>query len=314
MARMEQNIIFFGGKGGVGKSTCSSAWAYGLARQGYKTLLVSTDPAHNLHDLFGKAIDADPTPLGDHLYGLEIDASKEAKRYIEGVKANLNGLVKTHMVEEVHRQIDMAQAAPGTDESALFDKIVSIVLDEYEHFDKIVFDTAPTGHTLRLLTLPELMNTWIEGMIKRRRKVHHDYSQWLGDSDRPDDPIYEILNQRRKRFAEVRDLLLNTGVTGFVFVVNPEKLPIVEAEQAVHQLGHYGLKVGTIIVNKCLPDQGEDDFWRRRQELEQGYRSWVRTSFDEQEVVEIPLLSSDITDFDELDQVADELGKGDGGL
>ena len=181
MDALSKKVIFVGGKGGVGKSTSAAALAYETAQSGHKTLLVSTDPAHNLGDIFNREIGGKTTKISENLYGLEIDPEKETNKYIQGVKENIKGIVQTNMMEEVHRQLDTAKASPGADEAALFDKLISIILEERENFDKLIFDTAPTGHTIRLLSLPELMGVWIEGLLQKRKKTNENYSQLLND-------------------------------------------------------------------------------------------------------------------------------------
>src|SRR5699024_10522681 len=97
---------------------------------------------------------------------LEIDPETETNNYIKGVKDNIKNVVQSSMLDEVNRQLDTAKASPGADEAALFDKLITIILEERDQFDKLIFDTAPTGHTIRLLSLPELMGIWIEGMLE----------------------------------------------------------------------------------------------------------------------------------------------------
>lgn len=167
---LSKSIIFVGGKGGVGKSTSAAAIAWQSAKAGYRTLLVSTDPAHNVGDIFNEQIGGRTKEIADNLYALEIDPEIETDNYIKGVKNNIRGTVHTSMMEEVNRQLDTAKASPGADEAALFDKLIHIILEERQHFDKLVFDTAPTGHTIRLLSLPELMGVWIEGLLDKRRQ------------------------------------------------------------------------------------------------------------------------------------------------
>ncbi len=165
-----KKILFIGGKGGVGKSTSASAIAWKLAAAGKKTLLISTDPAHNLGDIFSVKIGGEARRIVPNLYALEIDPEYETTKYINSVKANIKGVVHSSMADEVYRQLDTAKASPGADEAALFDKLISIIIEGSEDYDHLVFDTAPTGHTIRLLTLPELMGVWIEGMLKKRKK------------------------------------------------------------------------------------------------------------------------------------------------
>ncbi|SFJ46347.1 arsenite-transporting ATPase [Halobacillus dabanensis] len=298
-------IIFVGGKGGVGKSTSSAALAVAFASEGYRTLVISTDPAHNLGDIFHKKVTHEKTVLMDNLWGIEIDPAHESKRYIAGVKDNLEGLVKSKMVEEVHRQIDMASASPGADESALFDRLISIILDESAHFDKIVFDTAPTGHTIRLLTLPELMSVWIDGMLERRKKINDDYTQLLNDGDPVDDPIYEVLQKRKEKFSAVRDIILDPGQTSFIFVLIPERLPIIETEHAMEKLEKHDLKVKTLIVNKVLPDHADGVFLEKRRKQEEVYLDEIDQTFSEQQLIKIPLFEEDVSDMTKLKGFAD---------
>lgn len=303
----DKKVVFFGGKGGVGKSTSSAAFALACAKNGKETLLVSTDPAHNIGDLFRKKIGGKIRKVDDHLSAFEIDSEKESKNYIESVKDNLKDLVKPKMKEEVNRQIDMASSTPGADEAALFDRMVSLILDEGDQYDTIVFDTAPTGHTIRLLTLPELMGVWIDGMLQTREKFQKDYSQWLGDGEKPDDPVYDILNRRRQRFASVREILLDAEQTGFVFVMNPERLPILETQKAIHQLSHHDLKVETLVINKVLPEDVDGTFLQKRKEREKEYLAMIDETFPDKEKIRIPLLAEDINNFAALEAIAGQL-------
>ena len=203
---LTKNIIFVGGKGGVGKSTTAAAIALQSAEQGFKTLLISTDPAHNVGDIFNTKIGGKTKEIADNLYALEIDPEIETDNYIKSVKENIRGVVHSGMMEEVHRQLDTAKASPGADEAALFDKLISIILEERANFDKLVFDTAPTGHTIRLLSLPELMGVWIKGLLDKRRTTNENYSRLINDGEPVEDPIYDVLRIRQSRFSEARRL------------------------------------------------------------------------------------------------------------
>ena len=214
-----KKIIFVGGKGGVGKSTSSAAIALRAAQSGYKTLLISTDPAHNIGHIFEKKVGGNTTKIANNLYAIEIDPEKETAQYIKSVKENIKGVVQPKMMEEVHRQLDTARASPGADEAALFDKLISIILKESMHFDKLIFDTAPTGHTIRLLSLPELMGIWIQGLLEKRYKTKENYSRLLHDGEPVDDPIFDVLQERQQRFAKAREIMLDLEQTSFIFVL-----------------------------------------------------------------------------------------------
>ncbi|KGX87159.1 arsenic transporter ATPase [Pontibacillus litoralis JSM 072002] len=298
------SFIFVGGKGGVGKSTSAAALSLALAEQGYRTLIVSTDPAHNLGDIFHVSLHGEETKLADRLWGLEVDSALESKRYIQGVKENLQGMVKSKMIEEVHRQIDLASASPGADEAALFDRLTAIMLEQSNHYDKIVFDTAPTGHTIRLLSLPEWMGVWMDGMLERRKKTNDNYSRFLHDGDPVEDPIYNMLQARKEKFANVRHKMLDQQQTAFVFVLNPERLPILETKQAVHQLDKHHLRVETLIVNKVLPDDADGVFLSKRRKQEEMYVKEIKETFVNQSIVPVPLLEEDISDMERLMEFA----------
>ncbi|WP_373895850.1 ArsA family ATPase [Virgibacillus natechei] len=300
MEVLAKNIIFVGGKGGVGKSTSAAAIAWRSAKAGNKTLLVSTDPAHNLGDIFDQSIGGKTTHVADNLSALEIDPDIETDKYIKSVKENIKDTVQSSMMEEVHRQLDTAKASPGADEAALFDKLISIILEKRKHFDKLIFDTAPTGHTIRLLSLPELMGVWIDGLLQKRRKTNENYSQLLNDGDPVEDPIYDVLRERQERFSKAREVMLDGKKTGFIFVLNPERLPILETKKAIELLDKYHLHVKTVIVNKVLPDDADGEFLQQRREHEKQYVSMIEETFQKQERIYVPLFSHDITNIEQL--------------
>lgn len=299
-----KRILFVGGKGGVGKSTSAAALALLHAKQGFRTLLVSTDPAHNLGDIFHTSLCNKAMNVAQHLDVIEIDPSIEARDYIKSVKNNIKDVVSSHMHEEVNRQIDLASSSPGAEEAALFDRIVSIILDESAIYDSIIFDTAPTGHTIRLLTLPEIMGVWIDGMLDRRKKRNDNYTQLLNDGEPVEDPIYEVLQNRKVRFAQVRKLLLDKSVTGFIFILNPERLPILETAKAISLLKKHKLEVSTLLINKILSQDIEGDFWKKRKETEAEYLSWIEQEFAQQQKFYIPLFESDINSVSLLEEFA----------
>ncbi|SDO11855.1 ArsA family ATPase [Alkalicoccus daliensis] len=300
MELLNEKVIFVGGKGGVGKSTSAAALAWRFAEAGKKTLLISTDPAHNLGDIFGQKIGGEITKVSAHLSALEINPDIETEKYIETVKENIKNTVHSGMMEEVHRQLDTAKASPGADEAALFDKLISIILEESNHFDKLIFDTAPTGHTIRLLSLPELMGVWIEGLLKKRRKTKENYSRLLNDGEPVEDPIYDVLKERQERFSKVREILLDNQSTAFIFVLNPERLPILETQKALELLEKYQLDVKTLIINKVLPEEADGNFLQQRRMHEEKYLLDIKNRFKNKKLIYIPLYSHDITSREEL--------------
>lgn len=297
-----KKIIFVGGKGGVGKSTSSAAIALRTAQSRQKTLLISTDPAHNIGHIFEQKIGGDTTKIADNLYALEIDPEQETAQYIKSVKENIKGVVQPTMMEEVHRQLDTAKASPGTDEAALFDKLISIILEESANFDKLIFDTAPTGHTIRLLSLPELMGIWIQGLLEKRHKTKENYSRLLHDGEPVEDPIFDVLQERQQRFAKVREIMLDAEQTGFIFVLNPEQLPIAETKNAIELLDKYRLEVKTLIVNRVLPESNEGEFFKQRKKYEKKYIEKIIDEFSDKQLIFVPFFSHDIINIQQLEK------------
>ena len=164
----DRHIIFVGGKGGVGKTTTAGALALMAAESGRSTLLVSTDPAHSLGDVFDTRIGNEETSLGRNLLGLEIDPEAEAESHIATVKMSMKSLVAPKMYKEIDRQLELARHSPGTMEAALLERMADLMAEARSRFDLLIFDTAPSGHTIRLLSLPEVLGAWSDGMLGHR--------------------------------------------------------------------------------------------------------------------------------------------------
>lgn len=295
-------VYFIGGKGGVGKSTTASAFAVMCAREGRRTLLVSTDPAHNTGDLFHVKKVKGKTQVAPNLDLIEIDSDQEAITYMAQVKQNINGLVKVTMLEEVHRQLDLAGKSPGAAEAAVFDKMTSILLEDSKDYDAVVFDTAPTGHTLRLLLLPEFMGVWMDGLLEKRKKVQDNYTQLLYDGETREDPIYDVLQARRQKFSKVRELIVDKEKVTYMMVLNPERLPILETASAVNTLKEHGISVSKIIVNKVIPEDVEGSFMRNRKEAERPYLEEIKQMFKDTDKVYVPMFDHDIATRDGLEE------------
>jgi arsenite-transporting ATPase len=260
-ALLEREVLFFGGKGGVGKTTLATAVALVAAQCGLRTLLVSTDPAHSTADMLGVELGPEPRPVAAHLWAMEIDPSLEADRYIAGVKERLADVTAPRLLAEVERQIDIARVTPGAEEAALFERFTRLIDEIGVSYDRVIFDTAPLGHTLRLLALPEQMSLWMEGLIGRRRKVNLLGRMWrtvagaaAGDEAERGDTVLQTLQERKSRFERARTVITDGRRTAFVFVVIPERLPILETHRAVGTLARHRIPVGAVIVNRVSPD------------------------------------------------------------
>jgi arsenite-transporting ATPase len=201
----------------------------------------------------------DARAVAPNLDALELDPDREAELYISDVKDRLAEAVPPRLVAEVERQVDIAKVSPGAAEAALFERFTR-VLEESAHYERIVFDTAPTGQTLRLLGLPELMTVWMSGLIQRRRKVRTIGKMWRtvagasAGEDSDHDSVLSALEDRRDRFVRARDVLVDPAQTSFLFVLTPQRLPVLETVRAVQTLQKYRIPVGGVIVNQVEPE------------------------------------------------------------
>ena len=295
---LDKRVLFFGGKGGVGKTTCASAMAVAASHAGKRVLLVSTDPAHSTSDIFERPIGPEPVQLLPNLHGLEIDGAFESKRYVAEVKAHIKGLFGDNILKEANRQIDLAASMPGAEEMALFDRIGALIRGEDDRFDLIIFDTAPTGHTLRLIRMPELMEAWIRALSRSRRAM-------LGiEQDDATDPVMISLSNRLEHLREFRARLLSPKISAFVLVLIAERLPIEETARAIEQLDDAGVTVGGLVVNRILPDTSPDPFLRSRHDQEQIYLDEIDRRFTSHLKVKVPQLPSDVHGVATLEHLA----------
>jgi arsenite-transporting ATPase len=297
-ALIDKRVLFFGGKGGVGKTTCASAMALAASHADKRVLLVSTDPAHSTADIFERPIGPEPVQLAPNLHGLEIDGAFESQRYVADVKEQIKDLFGHNILKEANRQIDLAASMPGAEEMALFHKIGALIRGEDDRFDLIVFDTAPTGHTLRLIRMPELLEAWIRALTRSRRAM-------LGvDEDDAKDPVMLSLGQRLEDLKAFRARLLSPRVSAFVLVLVAERLPIEETARAIEQLEEAGVSIGGLVVNRVLPETSPDPFLRARHEQEQVYLDEIERRFKARLKVRVPQLASDVHGVQTLEHIA----------
>ena len=305
----DRQIVFFGGKGGVGKTTCSSAFALAASRGGRSVLLVSTDPAHSTSDIFERPIGSSERELGPKLWGLEIDAEDEAARYIADVKRDIQRMFSPNVIRQAHRQIDMAAASPGLSEVALLDRMIDLVVEGESRYDLIVFDTAPTGHTLQLLRMPDAMTTWIQALVKHRRAVLEidRGTEQTGDPVPATDPVLAALERRHDRVVKLRSTIVDRSRTSFVLVTIPERLAVEETWRAATLLEETGVDLGGLIVNRVLPEGLEGDFYRSRKAQEQTYLDEIAVRFSRFRRLVIRQLPRDVYGLGALTSISEQL-------
>lgn len=305
----DRRLTFFGGKGGVGKTTLAVAYATLLAARGDRTLLVSTDPAHSTGDLLGAKLSGEPTRAGDNLWAVEVDAAADAEAYVERIKKDARGSVSREVLSTVDKHLELAKSSPGTEESALFDRFVDLISLCPSEYDRIVFDTAPTGHTLRLLTLPALLSAWVEGVVRQREKVagmERMLRNIAGDDSGGEDPVLERLRERRERFHHARHRLLED--TTFYLVLIPERLPIEETARSLKTLTGNGIEVGALLVNRVLPESADEgEFMHARLAQQREYLDEIGSRFADRRIARIEQDARDISDSDQLQTIARSL-------
>lgn len=297
-------LSFVGGKGGVGKTTIATVLAHAWAAAGARTLLVSTDPAHSTADLLGAPLGDRPREVAPGLAAVEIDAQATADAYVERVRRDAHRVVDAAVRDTVDRHLDLAAQGAGTLESALVDRLADLVADCPGRYDRVVVDTAPTGHTLRLLALPDLVTRWVEGLVRQRERVRGTdrmLRNLAGRERAPDDPVLDHLRVQRDRLRTFRERLLHDA--RFHVVLVPERLPIEETARSVPALESAGLHVGAVVVNRVLPEDAEGAYLRERRQQQDEYLSEIRERFAGRHLVFVEQQPRDISSPDQLEPV-----------
>jgi len=305
------DYVLYGGKGGVGKTTMAAATGLASARDGTATLIVSTDPAHSLSDTLETDIPGEPAQIRDDvpLYAVEIDPESAFGENPLGVEDSLGPL--TDMLGD-----DMADpfgaAMPGTDEAAAMRLLIQYLDDD--RFDRVVVDTAPTGHTLRLLELPDVMETMIGRLIAFRERmsgVMESVTGMFGDDG--DEQIEEGLGDLRelsRRIERLRTVLQDPERTDFRVVMVPEELSVMESERLLTQLDEFDIPVGTIVVNRVMedltdvadieadwfvsPNLDSCEFCKRRWDVQQKALQRSQDVFRGHDVKRVPLFAEEV--------------------
>jgi len=292
-------LILFGGKGGVGKTTCASIAGLYLANNNKNTLLISTDPAHSLADSMGKEIGDEIKQIEgvDKLSALEISAEKALSGFKIEYDAELRRLfdTSTYLDKEDIDSI-IALPIPGIDEVMGFKTILNLI--EEGKFDKYIVDTAPTGHALRLLTFPELLDDWIKVLAKMRWKYRYMVTSFAGKY-KPDSAD-DFLMSMKKTVKKIEGLLKDQSRCEFIIVTIPEDMAIKETERLIGSLNQYGMKVKQLIINNVIPDVSRCPFCQARREGQDRYIGDIRNKFSNLKITIVPLQPHEVKGVDAL--------------
>jgi arsenite-activated ATPase ArsA len=326
------DYVLYGGKGGVGKTTCAAATALASARDDTATLVVSTDPAHSLSDTLEATIPAEPTRIREDipLYAAEIDPEAamgegplgmddDALGGLGGMLGGMGGGSGPMGEGGPAAGEDpiggeeglLGGSMPGADEAAAMRLLLDYIDDD--RFDRVVVDTAPTGHTLRLLELPETMDSMVGKILKLRERfsgMMDSVSGMFGGSEDVDaEAGIEDLEALSERIEQLRALLRDPAKTDFRVVMVPETLSVVESERLLGQLGEFGIPVSTVVVNRVMQDPSEVlgyevdiegpnrehcEFCARRWDVQQDALARAQDLFRGHEVRRVPLFAEEV--------------------
>ncbi len=319
--------VLYGGKGGVGKTTMAAATGLASAAQGTRTLVVSTDPAHSLSDVYGVGVPPEPTRLRPDipLYGVEIDpdeAMDDAADVFSGEGSPLFGGMggDDQAVGGLGEEMDpLAGGMPGADEAAAVQQLLSLLDDE--RFDRVVVDTAPTGHTLRLLELPDVMDSMVGRLLALRERLSGmlgGLGGLIGDDDAEEEDL-DDLREVSDRIERLRTTLRDPARTDFRVVMVPEEMSVAESERLLTRLAEYDIPVGTVVVNRVMedladvvdadrvaalegadvdlevvsPDLEDCEFCQRRWSVQQAALGRAQSVFRDHEVRRVPLFADE---------------------
>jgi len=302
------SFLLFGGKGGVGKTSCSAASALWAAEHGKETLIISTDPAHSLSDSFDQQIGGEIKKVEgcSGLSALELDPRKAFEEYRKKLSETENF---EEQAQSVLRELGdlSSMTPPGTDEAIAFAKVLEFI--ENPEYDLVVFDTAPTGHTLRLLSLPDILNSWVVNLIKIRvymSKLTGLFKRLIGRGDEEDRTL-DVLEKLKETIGVAKETLKDPNETAFVIVMIPEVMAIYETERLLSSLIEYEIPCDHIIVNMIYPDVPNCPFCRARRQMQQENLKDIREIYDDFNITEVPLFETEIRGIDKLRKLSEIL-------
>ncbi|MFQ3293219.1 MAG: arsenite-transporting ATPase [Halobacteriales archaeon] len=308
--------VLYGGKGGVGKTTMAAATALSSAAGGTPTLVVSTDPAHSLSDTLEADIPAQPARVREEipLYAAEIDPDAAVEESIAFTEDGAMGGLGKMLGDDGPMDALMGGAMPGADEAAAMQMLLRYIDDE--RFDRVVIDTAPTGHTLRLLELPEVMDTMVGRIMQLRERLGgmmDGLKGMFGGEDEEIDPEEDLDDLRvlRDRIEHLRGILRDPQRTDFRVVMVPEEMSVMESERLLARLEEFEIPVGTVVVNKVMeeladvtddvaaeafvsPNLDSCEFCQARWDVQQRALARAQEIFRGHDVKRVPLFADEV--------------------
>src|SRR3990170_4849726 len=291
--------LFFGGKGGVGKTVSAAAAAIGLARQGRRTLLASTNPVHSLtsllgQDVLGKHVAVDGVP---NLWAYEIETKETIERSKVQIREKIQWFLKfADISTKADEFVETATMNPAFEESAMFENMVDLMIQS--DYDLYVFDTAPTANARRLLGMSKVYSMWVNKMLKSREEARSLREMLSFTKKKEADPLMDYLVSFRERMEHARVLLTNPELTAFFFITLPEALPIAVITRFIQWFHDFGIPVGGVIVNMLIDqssvDERSPEFVRNRVAMQAEHMNTIWEKFDGQVRASVPLFETEV--------------------
>ena len=305
--------VFFGGKGGVGKTVLAGTAALWTAGQGKKTLLASTNPVHSLSSMLGQNVFGKPTPVEGvpNLMAYEIDTHDTIEKSKKEIREKIEWFLKYAEIKtKADEFVESATMNPAFEESAMFENMIDLMFeDKYEAY---VFDTAPTANARRLLGMSSVYSMWVNKMVQSREEAASlkdllSYSKKKKEKD----PLMDYLLRLRERMGRAKTLLTDDKLTSFFFVALPEALPIAVITRFINWFHEFGIPVGGVIVNMVIDKSSvkpeSPDFVKNRVAMQDEHMETIWKEFDGQVRAILPLYETEIRGVPMLKRVAGHL-------
>ena len=299
-------VVLFTGKGGVGKTTVAAATAVRAARSGKRTLVMSTDPAHSLGDSFEVEIGSRPTLLAENLWAQQIDAQERLEDNWREIQDYFIQLMNWAGTETI--QAEELTVIPGLDEIfALIDVKTHVESGDY---DMLVVDCAPTAETLRLLSLPEIMNWYIERIFPVERRIVKTVRPIVSKMTTlpiAGDQVFAAVERLHRNLDAVKTILTDERTSSVRLVVNPEKMVIAEARRTYTYLGLFGYRVDAVVVNRIIPEDVVDPYFGKWKSIQAEHLATVHESFEPVPILPARLFDREMVGIALLQEMGDEV-------
>jgi arsenite/tail-anchored protein-transporting ATPase len=292
-------ILMFTGKGGVGKTSVSASTALRSADLGYRTMVLSTDPAHSLADSFELPIGNEPTLLAPNLWGQEIDLLHQMELHWGRVQEYMSAVFVWRGMNDL--VAEETSVLPGMEELASLMQITALA--ESGLYDVIVVDCAPTGATLQLLAFPELARWYLDKIIPFQRaaiKVAGPMLKRIIEVPLPDEDLFQSIEDLVLQLHRVSALLGDPAISSMRLVLNPEKMVVKEAQRALTYLSLYGYATDLVVCNRMIPTTVSDGYFANWKDIQAKYRQFVEEAFSPLPILDVPWFDDEVVGVEML--------------